>query len=154
MSIKLEKLSDKLAEYKITVHSLKGTSNEIFAHEIADKAEALENAAIARDIVFIKDNNGKFIERTIHFIEEIENMLREIEQNKTKPKRDKIDPDLLYRLYRACKIYKISDINDIILEIEQFDYEVDNDFKEWIRRMYDMMEFNQIVSMLSYLEKG
>ena len=53
---------EDLANYGVVVHSIKGASKNIGAHDIADKAYSLERAAKRGDINFIWDNHQELVD--------------------------------------------------------------------------------------------
>jgi HPt (histidine-containing phosphotransfer) domain-containing protein len=75
----LEKLrvvtEERLAEYAITAHGLKGASRSICAEEIGARAEALERAAKAGDFAFVEANNAAFLQATEDLIAQIGDFL-------------------------------------------------------------------------------
>ena len=48
---------EDLENYEVAVHSIKGASRNIGAHDIADKAYSLERAAKRKDLNYIWDNH-------------------------------------------------------------------------------------------------
>jgi HPt (histidine-containing phosphotransfer) domain-containing protein len=135
---------DTLADYRIAVHGIKGSSLEIFAHNISESAEKLEDAALNRNIGYINMHNPTFIENTYNFIYDIKNMILAVDIITIKPKKDKPDNKVLKRLVTACETYNMTEINAAMEEIESYNYESDDGFIKWLRGKIDIMDYSQI----------
>jgi len=143
---------DNLEKYSITVHGIKGSSRGIFAEEIGDLAEALENAAIINDFDFIKENNERFLNMIQTLLINIENELAKsgIEQ---KPKKEKPDNELLLRLHDACINYDIDEMDKLTAAIENFEYTADDGLALWLRQNLDQGKYQSIKMKLSEIVK-
>ena len=140
---------DSLAAYAITIHGIKGASRGIYADMIGSFAEKLEAAAKAGDIVFTEKHNKTFLDAAWKLILDIEEMLSGIDEESPKPKRDKPDGDALRRLAAACKAYNMDAMDEIMEEIDSFQYQDDDGLVEWIRENVKRMNLNEIVEKLS-----
>jgi signal transduction histidine kinase/CheY-like chemotaxis protein len=148
--IKYGELSEEaIKEYTITVHGIKGASFGICADTVAKQAEALEKAAKSRDIKFIEMNNA-------HFIEEVEKILGRLKelfallanQAGAKPSRQKPDPALLERLTEASRRYNVSVMDEILEELESYEYEQEEELVKWLREQVDNLEYEAIYKRL------
>ena len=74
--IEKAKSFEDLKEFRIAVHSIKGSGRGIGAAALGDRAEQLENAAKQDDRAFIEANNASFIEEAEHFIESVSAFLK------------------------------------------------------------------------------
>ncbi|MCL2265104.1 MAG: transporter substrate-binding domain-containing protein [Treponema sp.] len=144
---------DKLPDYKIKIHGIKGSSLDIYADKIGKEAIALDEAAKTGNIEFINEHNNEFLESAWNLVNEIDNLLFKLEIENPKPKKDKPDENLLVMLYTACKEYDINKADKAIEEIEKFKYESDDGLADWLRENIDRMDFKQIVQKLSFLDK-
>jgi len=140
---------DKLGDYRINVHGIKGASRDIFARQIAKDAEKLENAADAGDLGYIGEHNPLFLDSLGKFLNSLETMLGAVNGMKSKPKKDKPDADLLLKLRDACKRYNIESADAAMAEIEKYQYEADGGLTAFLRSSVDMMQYGQIVKKLS-----
>ncbi|MCL2718820.1 MAG: response regulator [Lachnospiraceae bacterium] len=142
-----------LADYRLRVHSIKGMSLDIYADEIGTTAADLEKAAIIGDFDYIKVYNPAFIESTWKIINDIEAMLKAIKARNSLPKKDKLDKDLLLQLYNACGTYMMNDINNVMAEIEKYEYISDEELASWLQEKVDLMDYAEIIEKLADLEK-
>jgi len=140
---------DRLKEYKIKVHGIKGASYDIRADKIGKKAEELENAATNDDFKFVEENNPAFLEYARSFIGSINELISAIDAENPKPKRDKPDEDVLLKLLIACTNYSMDDVDAAMAEIEKYNYETDGGLSDRLRKAVDMMQFPAIVEMLT-----
>jgi len=144
---------DKLDQYNIKVHGIKGTSLDIFAEQIGRDALDLENAAKAGNIDYINKHNPAFLESAWKLINNIDETLSKIDAENPKPKKDKPDDALLRRLHSACRDYDIDKADKAISEIEKYKYDSDDGLALWLRENIDKLGFKQIVQKLDYLNK-
>ena len=71
---------EKLFEYKIKIHGIKGASLDIYAESIGKEANDLERAIKSDDINYIIKNNPAFQESAGKLVSDIENMLNGLEK--------------------------------------------------------------------------
>ena len=139
---------DAIADYKIKVHGIKGTSFDFFAEEIGKKALALEKAALSGDFNYIKEHNPAFLEAAWKLIGELEEMLAYLDAKNPKPRKDKPDNDVLAKLLAACKEYDISEADAAMVELEKYQYDSDDGLAGWLKENLERMDFKQIVERL------
>ncbi|MDR2531873.1 MAG: response regulator [Oscillospiraceae bacterium] len=140
---------DKLKDYEITVHGIKGSSFDIFAGQIGEEAKRLEEAAKDGDLDYIAEHNPLFLEAARKLICDISNVISAASIETPKPKKDKPDSEALKRLAAACEVYSINEVNAAMEEIEGYRYESDDDLVKWLRDNVDIMNYSQIVQKLS-----
>ena len=155
----LEKIAeannDNLVDYAIAVHGIKGSSRGIYAAEAGARAEDLENAAKDGDLDFIAANNPAFVEMVGKLITDIEAALEVEGKNRgIRQKNDRIDPDAVSQLAKACKTYDIDGIDAAMEEIERFEYGADDELAKWLREKIDQMDYAEIVKKLSEIQNG
>jgi len=143
-----------LPDYAITVHGIKGSSYGIFADPLGKKAENLEKSAKIGDLDFVCRNNAGFVTEAKELIIGIENMLSEITAANPKPKKAEPDKNLLQKLVVACKEYNIGEVDEIIAELEKYDYESDSGFINWVNDSLAKGYFETIIEKLSVLTDG
>ena len=66
---------EKLADYRLAVHGIKGASLNILADQISSLASDLEKAAKAADFAYVSKHNPAFVEAAWKLIHELEEML-------------------------------------------------------------------------------
>jgi len=138
-----------LESYKIRVHGIKGASYDLNADMVGKSAEELENAAIDSDFVFIINHNRQFLKLAYKLVVDIEEMLADLEAENPKPKKDKPDEALLAKLSVACDNYSMDEVDAAMSEIEKFEYTEDGGLVVKLRKCVDLMQFPQIVKMLT-----
>ena len=140
---------DKLLEYKTIVHGVKGSSRSIFAEEVGDIAEALENAAFAGDYSYILTHNDSLAEKTLDLISNINKMVERFEADNLKIIKEKPDNDTLMRMRQACVDYNMDEVDAALDELESFSYETNGDLITWLRENVEQMNFDDIIERLS-----
>jgi signal transduction histidine kinase len=143
---------DNLKDYIVTIHGVKSSCYGICAEEAGSYAEALEKAARASDLNFIKSKTKFFTEILLKLITEIETVLCNEEgnaANKNKPKKDKPYIEALLKLCTACENYNALEVDAVMEEIEVFDYEADDGLVKWLRKNVNEMNFTEIAGRLS-----
>jgi signal transduction histidine kinase/CheY-like chemotaxis protein len=138
----------RLPEYAVTVHGIKGSSRGICAESLGDMAEALEKAAKAGDLAFVQANNDAFTAAADTLIEDLREALNEVDEENPKPKKTAPETMLLRRLRVCCENYDMDGIDEIMEELERFDYENQGDLIRWIRERIDRMDFAEILDRL------
>jgi len=139
---------ETIRDYTVTVHGIKGMSLGIFANHIGECARDLESAAEARDYVFIEANNQAFVDASLALVDELDVLLKAIDDENPKPLKDTPDKDLLVRLMTACSIYDINSVDEVMAEILQYKYNSDNGLAEWLREKSNVMHFPEMVDKL------
>ena len=145
----LENVNEEtINEYRIAVHSIKGTSLDIFADSVGKKAKELEDAAKEKNLGFIENENPAFIENVKNLVYKIEEMLSVFDTQNTKPKKDKIDKDLLVKLHGFSQNYDMDGVDEVMEKIEKYQYESDAELYAWLRKNVDVVDFNSIAEKL------
>ncbi|MCL2008634.1 MAG: ATP-binding protein, partial [Treponema sp.] len=142
-------IDDKLAEYQRATHSVKGTSLDICAEQIGNKAGELEDAAKEKNLNFIVNENPEFLDNLKKLIRDIEDMLSGFDGKTIKPKKDKIESELLLKLQGFCENYDMDGVDTVMAEIEEYEYESDHDLSAWLRKNVDVIDFDVIAERLS-----
>ena len=143
---------DKLNDYKIKVHGIKGTSLDIFAEEVGSAAKDLEEAAKTGNFDYIVKHNPAFLEAAGKMVSDIEDLLAKIEAENPKPEKDRPDADTLAKLLDACKNFDMDGIDAAMSLIEKFKYISDDGLADWLRDNVDRMNIKQIVEKISNME--
>ncbi|MCL2500308.1 MAG: transporter substrate-binding domain-containing protein [Defluviitaleaceae bacterium] len=138
-----------LAKYKIIVHGIKGTSYYIGALQIGDMAKNLEQASENVDIAYVRENNPIFLEAARVFIDGLDVLFSDIDAENPKPIKNAPDKETLAKLLDACKSFNMDDLDAAIEEIEQYQYESDDGFMDWLRETLSSMDLRQIAAKLT-----
>ncbi|MDR2096330.1 MAG: response regulator [Treponema sp.] len=143
---KLRSLSrETLPEYAITVHGLKGASYGICAGAIGKQAEELEHAAKAGNYEKVRRENAAFIEKVAEALAELGRLLQDAaECGPAKQKAPAPDRVLLEKLLDASKRFKPAIMEDVLTEIEGYEYESGEDLVVWLREQLDNLEYDAI----------
>ena len=149
----LEKLKnpslENLPEYSIAVHGLKGSSYGIFANDIGKKAEELEAFAKAGDFSSVQAANAAFIEMVEALLADLGEVLEKAAAGKdAKKKAAAPDPALLAKLLDATKRYKSVLMEEILTNMELYDYESGGELVDWLREQVDNLEYDAICDRL------
>jgi hypothetical protein len=141
--------ADKLREYAITVHGIKGSSYGIRANGMGALAEFMEHTARAGDVQTIRIQNGRFVEIAEEFLSGLEDLLRKITPAKKQQSAAAPDSASLRKLADACARYDIRQMEAALAELEQFDYRSGGDLVRWLRMQADSLEYDAIVDRLA-----
>jgi CheY-like chemotaxis protein len=142
------------ADYAITVHGIKGSSFGISADTIGYRAEKLEHAAKAGDLVFVDAENSGFIAAAEKFIADLSGLLEALEQNVQKPCRAAPDSAILTQIAEAAETYDMGELDAMMEKLEQYTYEEEEELVIWLREQINMSEFNAITERLTALAVG
>jgi len=141
---------DKLGEYTIAVHGLKGSSYGICAQSVGKKAEALEAASRLKDVNFVKANNGILLDEAAALHQNLEKLLASAAENtQAKPGAKAPDPELLKQFLDACKQFKSSLMEEIFEKIDKYQYESGGDLVLWLREQMDNLEYDAMEQRLT-----
>jgi CheY-like chemotaxis protein len=141
--------AENLHEYAIAVHGLKGSSYGICANNVGRKAEELEQYAKAGDFSFVKEKNEAFISMAESLLAEVGKLLDKAGENKAqKQKVPAPDPSLLARLLDEARRYKTVLMEEIMGELESFEYGTGGELVAWLRGQMDNLEYDEICSRL------
>jgi len=146
--------TESLRDYEINVHGIRGSSLGVLAEKLGEMAGNLEEAAKAGDILYITENNPAFLKTAWKLTDELEEMFTTFDALNPKPKKDKPDPSALIRLRDACDAYSMTGVDEVMDEIEAYEYEADDGLAGWLREKVDLMKFGEIVERLSEVCAG
>ena len=141
--------SANLSEYATTVHGIKGSARGICAYGLGDLAEKLEKAAKASDIDYVLNHNELLLDSIHTLIYDIENLLSSKAPMQDKPQKSKPDESLLEKLRDACEKYSMDDVEDIMAEIDEYQYSEDNGLVEWLKENVHLTNFKHITQRLA-----
>ncbi|MDR1979411.1 MAG: response regulator [Synergistaceae bacterium] len=141
---------DALKDYAVTVHGLKGSSYGIRAMAVGKEAEALELAAKVGDFETIKAGNESFVKTVEKLLSDLNALLAELKADGgEKPSRLSPDEALLEKLLTASKRFALNEMEEILTELEHYEYERDADLIAWLRDQADNLEYAAIQKRLA-----
>jgi hypothetical protein len=98
---------------------------------------------------FILANNGRLIEDAGILLQNIQKFLTEITgQQKIKPQASAPEPAMLAKLLEACEAYRTSIMEEILQELESYEYESGGELVAWLREQLDNLEYDAILERL------
>jgi CheY-like chemotaxis protein len=139
-----------LAEYRIAVHSVKGSSRGIGAEELGNMAEKLETAAVQGDWPFIEANNARLVARAEEILAGIRAFLRTVPeaQQPPKPEKESPEPEALAALRQAVEKYDMAALQEAINALDAFSYRSQPDLTGWLREQAGRSDFAAIQKRL------
>ena len=139
---------DRLADYAIIVHGIKGTSRAIGAEEAGNAAETLEHAAKEGGFEYCAAHNAAFIELVEKLIERLSAYVGKQRVLVRKPEKDMPDAQLLAQLKTACANYDMSSVDTIMDELERYSYREDAALLGKIRDAVNTSDFSRAASLI------
>ncbi|MCL2042582.1 MAG: ATP-binding protein [Treponema sp.] len=140
---------ENLQEYAIVVHGLKGSSYGISANDIGNKAQELENLAKEGDFSAVQEQNPVLIEMVQTLLLDIGKLLEEITARQDKKQTVPApDPAQLENLLEAAKRFKTTLMEEIIINLESYEYETGAELVTWLREQLDNLEYDAICARL------
>ena len=137
---------ESLIEYAINVHGLKGSSGNIGAAQVAQKAARMEKAAKAGSLDEVLAGNAALLAEAEALVEDIRKWLDARGAGKAKPARARIDTDLLDALRACCENFDMGGADEAMARLAGFSYgnDIDNDFIIWLGEKMATSEFDEI----------
>ncbi|MDR1587359.1 MAG: response regulator, partial [Treponema sp.] len=152
----LEKLRsltrETLPDYAVTIHGLKGASYGVCAMEIGKDAEELEFAAKAGDYEKVESKNAVIIAKVESSLERLGELLQTAAAGGSeKQKAAAPDRALLEKLLDAARRFKPAIMEEVLAELEQWEYESGGDLVPWLREQIDNLEYDAVREKLESL---
>jgi HPt (histidine-containing phosphotransfer) domain-containing protein len=135
--------------YAIIVHGIKSSSRSIGAEALGAKAEALEHAAKAGDLDFVRENHSVFIQAADQLLEGINAEISRVEAENQKPRKTEPATEILEDLVQACREFDIDGVDRAMEELESCEYETGADLVAWLREKVDGMGLKEIAGRLA-----
>jgi signal transduction histidine kinase/DNA-binding NarL/FixJ family response regulator/HPt (histidine-containing phosphotransfer) domain-containing protein len=146
--LKSSATEENLPDYVIAVHGLKGTSAGIGAESIRTQALQLENLSRAGDLQGVLARNDKLIADTQVIIANVKAWLDKNIIQEKKPRVKAPDKNLLVKLRKNCENYDMEGIEEVMAELENYEYEEDADLITWIREEIDVSKMGEVIKRL------
>jgi len=116
-------------------------------------AGKLEDSVNNNDHNYIKENCKNFTDQLMRLIDEYDNLTETIKKENPKPMKNKMDRATLKNLSVACENYDLETLENIILELDKFQYEEEDDLFEWLKVNVDLLNCREIIEKLTELNK-
>ena len=149
----LEKIRDyeNIDNYRIAVHTIKGSSKSICAALLGEIAEKLEKAAREGDLAYIKANTGILLDEAEKIIETISDFLTNSlfpQGEDLKPEKDFPDSDIISAIKAAADNYDMDVLLKKIAELDKYRYKSHLHLVKWLLEQAEKSEFDVIQKKL------
>ncbi|MDR1481690.1 MAG: transporter substrate-binding domain-containing protein [Synergistaceae bacterium] len=144
---------DEMKAYVTVVHGLKGSSYGICADAVGKMAEALEHAARTGEWQTVRSGHDALIDMTNTLIAQLKELLKDTLEKSSgkqrgKPRRAAPDRVILEKMLSAARHFKTSQMEDLLVELEEFDYENETDLIGWLGEQISNIEYDAITERL------
>jgi CheY-like chemotaxis protein len=139
--------AETLEDFRLPVHSLKGSSYTVGAAAIGKMAEELEQAAGNGDIEFFNAHSGAFLDALENLSMSLKDFLDTVKIKK--PLLPAPDPALLTKVLEASIQYDMEQLDAAMDELEHYGYESGSDLIVWLREKIANSELEKIQERLS-----
>jgi signal transduction histidine kinase/CheY-like chemotaxis protein len=148
-------VEDDLTEYSVVVHGLKGSSYGICAYDIGKCAEGLEFAAKRGDRQTVQTNHRILLQQAEILLTDLRKLLesaaKDVDGRKNGKKRVPLpDAASLEKMLGAVKRFDMRSLEEILSELERYEYESDGDLVVWLRGQIDNLEYDAIRERLEF----
>jgi len=139
-----------LEDYAIEVHGIKGSCYGISANKAGDMARELELSAKAGDYERTVSGNAVLIEAVNVLAGKLRELLAEVEKGSGKgPQRQSPDKALLEDMFWASRDFDIDRMQEVLNELERFEYEKDGDLVKWLSDQVTSFNYGKIEERLA-----
>ena len=144
---------EKLEEFRITVHGIKGSSYNIGANAFGDMAKELEEAAANKNWPKIQEKLPAFLDAAEKLMARIDILLPELRPNavpeKNKPVKPAPDTEALAAFHEASVSCAHSKMEKLLQQLEQYRYQADGELVAWLRERVDAFDYDLINERLA-----
>ncbi|MDR1469949.1 MAG: response regulator [Spirochaetaceae bacterium] len=142
----------RLPDYAIKVHGLKGASYGICAKPFGDEAFELEKRAKAGAYEEAAAKTPALLSHLDRLVKDIAALIDRVRPAESlKPSKPEPDRALLEKLLDASRRYKSSLMEDVIAEIDQYQYTQDSGLAAWLKDQAENLEYEAITKRLEEL---
>jgi len=138
-----------LADYAINVHGLKGSSGNIGAKRVQEKAAKMEKTAKAANLTEVLSENEALLSETETLIKEIKTWLCDRNSKNEKPSALSFDSSLLDELYICCKEFDMNGADSVMEKLTEFTYDNNNELIVWLSEKVATSEFDEIIERIA-----
>jgi signal transduction histidine kinase/AmiR/NasT family two-component response regulator/HPt (histidine-containing phosphotransfer) domain-containing protein len=143
---------EEMKAYVIAIHGLKGSSYSICADAIGKQAERLEHAARTGEWETVRSGHIALIGAANALIAQLKELLKRASERsgrrKEKPRSAAPDRAILEKMLSAARHFKTSQMEDLLVELEEFDYENETDLIGWLGEQIGNIEYDAITERL------
>jgi signal transduction histidine kinase/CheY-like chemotaxis protein len=144
---------EEMRAYATVVHGLKGSSYGICADIVGKRAESLEFAAKAEDWERVRFGHSALIDATNALLAQLKELLKNTSEfsarkRKEKPRRAAPDRAILEKMLFASRHFKTSQMEELLAELEGFDYENEADLVDWLKEQIGNIEYDAVAERL------
>jgi PAS domain S-box-containing protein len=140
---------EKLKDYAVLVHGIKGSSLNIGANLVGREAEFLEHAAKAGELDKVIEKHDKFIENAERLIVDFQAFMDSVQPQEEKDSLQAPSEELLKKILSACDSFDMDAMEEAIVELEKHEYETKEDLVPWLREQLDNLEYDLIAARLA-----
>jgi HPt (histidine-containing phosphotransfer) domain-containing protein len=141
--------AEDMNDYAVIVHGIKSSSRSIGAEALGAQAEALEHAAKAGDLDFVRENHRAFIQAADQLLDRINAEISRTAMENQKPRKTEPAEETLEDLLQACRSFDIDGVDRAMEELESCEYETGSDLVAWLREKANGMGFKEIAGRLA-----
>lgn len=138
-----------LAQYRVTIHALKGQFLNIGAKDLSAVAKDLEQAAKAGDSDFINENTPAFLADYSDLLEDLCKVMEQFDllPEQDLPKQDSAEAELLSQLKNALTNFDIAKASELVEKGSTFSGEYGKLFAE-LAPLMDEMDLDQMLELI------
>ena len=130
-----------MRKYAIAAHGVKGSCYGIGAIQAGNEAEELEQLANADKIEIVARDNSVFVAHIDNLLASIAIILKEFKAYRSKPLADAPDAALLEELCEACENYDIDKIDEIMPQLDAYEYREGDDILHWLHEQLNDLNY-------------
>jgi HPt (histidine-containing phosphotransfer) domain-containing protein len=142
---------EKLADYAIEVHGVKGSCYGIGANKEGDLAKELEFAAKAEDFDAAIAGNGAFIAAVNELVPRLQALLDAAAGGEETERRAAPDREQLSAVLEAARAFDAVKMQDVVRELEKYSYERDGDLVKWLGEQVTAFAYDRIQERLEQI---
>ena len=136
--------SENMRSYAIAVHGVKGSCYGIGAMLAGNEGVELERLAKAGEIGQVRNRHGGFASYIDKLLATVACILKNYAASRNRPFADAPDAALLEALCEACGEYDINKVDDIMSQLDVYDYRDGGSIINWIREQVNELNFSVI----------
>jgi CheY-like chemotaxis protein len=140
-------LETSLPDYAVEAHGLKGTSAAICASESAELAKDLEFASREGRGDYVKARHGELRRQVLELTERLKVVVEGWEASLPgveKERRREPDRELLVRLSAAAGGFNSNEVEEVLGELEQYQYEDGEELIRWLRERAENFDYDAV----------
>ncbi|MDR1490253.1 MAG: transporter substrate-binding domain-containing protein [Desulfovibrio sp.] len=145
---------ERLGDYIIVIHGIKGSCLSIGATFAAGQAAELEEEARNGNFAFVTEKNGECIEMLERLLSDLSVLLEKGDGcREAKPLRDAPDAETFAKLKTACAAYDMDGVDAALAELEVYRYRTRQDLIDRLREHALTTDFARMAEELAQPER-